>query len=87
MEIKGLIEYDDTCWENVFKQKMVEHSWLDNETPCARKTKKKRVAKKCRRKLFKTCKGKKKRSHASVASSSSSGSTRTEKSLLVPCTR
>ena len=35
------LEYDDTCWEKVFKQKMVEHKWLDNETPCARKTKKK----------------------------------------------
>ena len=81
------LEYDDTCWENVFKQKMVECKWLDNETPRARKTKKKGIAKKIRRKLFKTRKGKKKRPHASVTSPCSSGSTRTEKSSPVPCTR
>ena len=81
------LEYDDTCWENVFKQKMIERKWLDNETPRARKAKKKRITKKSRRKLFKTRKGKKKTSHASVASSTSSGSTRTEKSSPFPCNR
>lgn len=81
------LEYDDTCWENVCKQKMVERKWLDNETPRSRKTIKKGIAKKSRRKLFKTRKGKKKRSHASVTSPCSSGSTRTEKSSPVPCTR
>ena len=79
--------YDETCWENVLKQKMSERKWLENETPRARKAKKKRIAKKSRRILFKTRKGKKKASCASVASTSSSGATFTEKLSPVPCNR
>lgn len=40
------LEYDDAVWESIFKQKMVEREWLENETPRARRTKKRSVAKK-----------------------------------------
>ena len=73
-------EYDDTTWENIIKQKMTEHKWLENETPRARKAKKVRVPQKTRRKLFKVRKGKKNRFRSSAASFPYSSTSQTQKS-------
>lgn len=82
-ELHPKLEYDDAVWESIFKQKMVEREWLENETPRSRRAKKRPLAKTSRRRLFKTRKDRSHRSNTSVSPSSSSGATK--KSMSDPC--
>ena len=76
-----ILEYDSESWENIVKNKMNEREWLENETPCAWRLKKRRIPKKSRRKLFKSLKGKRNRGKSSVVSSSSPSSLNRKRKL------